>query len=730
MILRSLPVGLAVVAFAARGAAETASVPAAPDADPTGFEYDAARAAVAAPLAEPKTTIVRSRRAESLRTENAIDGATGLLRLYGADSGEPGTFRLSLLSSYFAGSGFLCPPCVDRGTTHAADTDDAARFAGHVGLSATPFDFLEAYAAVHMSSTSNSLGSPRVLETLGDTDLGVKVFTPRTARSMWSAGVATEAWFLNGADTVGVSSLGVAVRGLVTADFTNGTAGGLRAPARAYFNLGYLFDDSGKLVEQIETDRRAKISRIERFGLGINRLDALRTGVGAEGVLGSVRPFAEWTIDLPLNRQGYTCEAAKTAPGDDCLGVSGGFSAIPSRVTFGGRVYPGLEGLGFLLAADIGTGATSHFVEELTPELPWNLYVGVAYGVDTEPRVEIQRVEVPRAVAVERPRDHVEGLVIAKGSGAPIAGAKVAFAGRDLTGMITTKAGTFQTVDLEPGTYAFEVSATGYRPAECAAMIPIRNATGAAHGAPTSSTSAQGSTATLVTCELESLPKVGIVEGVVRDAASNAAIGGATATISDEHDHTLSTTTDPTGSFRVDNVPAGVVTVSVEAPKYLRSAAEIEIEPQGEATLQIALNVRPPKPSFVATDKELVPKKPIRFAEGSSAVLPESVPTLEEMAEFLRAHPEIAAVEIRVPMEPEPAAQHTGGTDAGDWKRVSTELRGRLSAARANAVRDALVLHGVGRDRLSAQGDGAPTPGTPSSGRERDVRFMIRRQSP
>ena len=45
-------------------------------------------------------------------------------------------------------------------------------------------------------------------------------------------------------------------------------------------------------------------------------------------------------------------------------------------------------------AVDIGTGATSVFLDEVAPEPPYNLWLGLAWAVDTEPPLPIiQRVK-------------------------------------------------------------------------------------------------------------------------------------------------------------------------------------------------------------------------------------------------------------------------------------------------------------------------------------------------
>src|SRR5262249_20174680 len=116
------------------------------------------------------------------------------------------------------------------------------------------------------------------------------------------------------------------------------------------------------------------------------------------GALAVFRPFLEYTIDVPVNRQDHICDLSTTrAAGDGCLGQDYGLSTTPSRLSLGARVTP-WAGLGFLAAFDIGTGATSSFIEEVTPEMPWDFFLGFSYAVDVVPRTEVKRVEVLRPV--------------------------------------------------------------------------------------------------------------------------------------------------------------------------------------------------------------------------------------------------------------------------------------------------------------------------------------------
>lgn len=684
-------------------------------------------------------------RRESYKIQNSLDGATGLLHLHEAGSGAVGTFRVSLLASYFGGSGFLCPSCeVPNGGNAARASDSAKHSAGHVAISATPLPFLEGYFSVHTSATNNDRGTPQLLQVYGDMNLGVKGFMPWEKDSIFSAGGSAEVLLLNGVGGVGVDNASFALRGLATLDLNNRTKEEDRIPLRAHLNLGYRFDNSGKLVEGVEQASGSRISRVQRFGLNINRVDSLLIGLGVEGVFDIVRPFLEWGIDVPVNRQNHVCDVRTRATGDQCLGTASGFSTTPSRLTVGARAYPFFDGLGFLAAIDIGTGATSQFIEEVQPELPWNLYFGVAYTGDVKPRTVVKKVERVRVVPSEggaKPGLFVLGTVVEKGSATPIPDAIVKFDGRNLTGMVTRADGTFRTIDLDPDTYTFNVSATGYREAKCSATItpgapsgapvdaanpyvrpmdaagnpygqqpnpgaPVYGAPPGPYGAPPGAPGAPGSPggaaetpAATVTCELEAMPKVGNVNGSVRDSETNAPVSGANVKITDKLGRSLSLTSDASGTFRFENVPPGTVTIEAEAPNYLRGVIEVEVKSREEVSAQVALTKRPRQPNVVITPNELKLKKDVHFKTDSAEITPDSAGIIAEIADVLRTHPEIFAVEVQ---------GHTDDQGPPDYNM-------QLSSARANAVREALIRAGITSTRLTARGYGLTKPLVPNT---------------
>ncbi len=664
--------------------------------------------------------------------QNTLDGATGLLRTHAADSGATGTFRLSFVQSYFTGSGFLCGSCALPGAAPSSRSDDVTQTGTRLGLSATPIEFLEAYAALRYQSTENSRSDPHAIQVMGDLTLGAKAFLPRVVNRVYSVGGGLDARFLGSPGGVGIDSASFGLRALSTLDLTRQERVEDRIPLRGHLNLGYLFDGSGAIADDTESQRRAvigpnRITRIERFGHDINRVDTFRPSLGIEGVFPYVRPFAEWSVDVAVNRQGHGCgQPLVRSAGDGCL-ANAGFSSLPSRFTIGARAYPWvrpwLEGAALLAAVDIGTGGTSSFLEELSPERPWALHLGLAWAVDTEPKEKVVTVEkvVERELPAAAPERHIEGVVVRTGTSEPVPGAIVAFTGRPLSAMVADAQGKFHSAGLEPGEYALAVSAEGHKDGECRALVPANAADAAIPaGAPASGGGKAPSPVSLrpvvvnVTCTVEALPKAATITGVVRDAETTTFVEGATVTFTDPLGRTLALQTDAQGGFRFGNVLAGKSRIIVEAEKYLRGSLEIDLEARHDVTTQVQLHARPKTPNVVITKKELKLKKEVHFLHNSAEILPDSAALLEEAADVLRSHPEIAQVEVQ---------GHTDNTGGADYNL-------KLSESRANAVRNALVSAGVDPSRVTARGYGQEKPLVPNTSaankaRNRRVQLVI-----
>lgn len=320
--------------------------------------------------------------------------------------------RASLYVDWFRASRFL------------SANDEHTHSGGTASIGATLVRGLDAYVVGRAYTNSNSQ-SPALYEVFGDTTIGVKL-----ARSFGALGLGGGGEVLLGS---GPGSVGFAGRG---------TSFRLRAlstyafrPARVHVGLAYLFDNTSALVTDIEKTRGSEITRVERYGLGINKTDRFEASAGLELLTGALTPFVEFGASVPVRRQ--RCVT-------DCR-------SIASRVTVGARAT--VKGLSVLLGLDIGTSGVM--------QAPYTLWLGVAMSLDTRdhpPRVIVERVEVGPAVVP------VRGFVHAGDK--PIADSKVSFVGTPRAPLMTGADGYFG-ADLPPGTYEFRIRAEGYKENTC-----------------------------------------------------------------------------------------------------------------------------------------------------------------------------------------------------------------------------------------------------------------------
>ena len=726
----NIDLGLGANGAAADGAATTED--AAPAAAAGGTTNDGG--------ADPNAA--RNRRLASLHEQNTLDGTTGLLRVVQASSGAPGTFRFSLNGSYFGTTGFLCngqSPCPTKVDGAPPTQEDGVDRVGmHLGLTATLFPFLEAGFSMRNMATSNTRSRPKLLQVLGDTTISVKGFMPVEPDQIFQFGGLAQLLLMNGAGSVGFAGAGTGfdIKALGTVALDNRSNPEDVIPLRFHANVGWRFDNSAQLVKKVESTpppqgRGENIQRTERFGLDINRVDSFQIGVGGEFIHEFVRPFVEWTFDVPVNRQKYVCdENAAADRGDLCLAKAQGWSTTPSRLSFGARVFPWPErGLSGLIGVDIGTGATSKFIDEVAPEPPYNLWFGLAWAVDTEPPAPIIKIiEKPSAVAAApKAMPYIAGTIVDKASGNGVPGATVKFDGRAYSGLITAEDGSFKSFALEAGNYTLAVSAKGFRDGQCPVNIPTEQEIQAARGqAPAAAApGAEGAAAqpgtvapdgaVTVRCELEALPQLGNVVGSVVDATSAQAIGGAHVKIRDQRSRELELSADASGAFRFQNVPPGRVTISVDAPGYLPVTEEFTIKALEDIPARMQLNKRPDQPNVIVTGRELKLKKQVHFTNNSADITPDSSAILEEIADTLKTHPDIKSVEIQ------------GHTD----NQGEPAYNLKLSESRAQAVVDTLVRLGVDPLRLQAKGYGDTKPLMPNNteankAKNRRVQLMIK----
>ncbi len=749
-----------------------------------------------APAATATPEADEEERAMTLMEHSGISGSTGLLHTSYAGSGAAGTFRTSFLVDYFSTSNFLCKDsATNAGGTpiSCAGKANTSDHASHVGaffsLSATPLSWLEGYATIRTYANSDDLGRPALLQVLGDTTFGAKAFTPAKLGKIFTFGGEAQLLLLNGTGDVGVAGAGTSglFRALATADFRKPEGQG-GAPVRVNVNVGYKLDNSGKLVEQTEIKRgaalgfvndptsdpgpaRSPISRIERYGLGINKVDFFQMYFGVELPFKKVQPYVEWTLDIPVNRQGYICHTSRASTGDECLGLDNfnaiqpktqggpGFKAVPSRLSLGARTNPfngAFRGLSGHLAFDIGTSGTSHFVEEVAPQAPWTMYIGLGYAFDTKEKVIPPPPPPPVAPPpqiIQIPQSYARGLVHEQGKQDAVPDAIVSFEGGGQPPFATGPDGRFLTRHLEPGQYKFNIKAPGYKPGSCTAtIVPPASPMGAGggfqpgmqpgsiggsgmapqpFGAPGGQpgmpggpgmappmqpppAAPSGPTYVDVDCPLESLPKLGNIVGQIKDGEGGAPVPAAVVRLSDASGKALTATADGSGNFTFKDLGPGAVTLKTEATGYMHHVDTVEVRVSDDNRTNITINKRPKLQLVKVQGNEIRVSKQIHFETDSAKILGDSNSLMEEIADVLVRTPTIKKVEIQ---------GHTDNTG-------TREHNLQLSDARANAVKAWLVGAGVEAVRLQPKGYGQDRPLAPNvtagnRTKNRRVQFII-----
>jgi OmpA-OmpF porin, OOP family len=627
-----------------------------------------------------------------------VDGPIGGVHVVDADSAWRGSFRVGINGGFFRKDGFLL-----RG-------DRARQGSASLNLTLTPIDHLELAASVSTVSTESRDGEPRLVQAVGDVRLFAKGFA--RVQPWLTAGGDVELGLLNGVGSFGIreGAANVGLRANLSADLRE--LPGHALPLILRSNLRYLFDNSGKLVRGIEADRydslsspspraseyRSLVTPGERFALGVNRVDQLAFSFGAELPFRPhqrvhVDPLLEWSVALPINRQGFDCLATSIAgQRDGCLDKSG-FSSRASTMTFGLRVQPYVSGLGLLLAVDVATSGAREFVRELAPQSRYMLRFALSYAYDPHslppPRTRVQRIEIPAGSL----RGHIVGQVVEAQTGTPLPNAIVHFEATSLSDVVSDETGGFRSAELGPGAQGMRVRAEGYREALCVAVV-----------------TSQGSDVN-ARCELTPSAYYGALQGHVTDNAGNA-LGNARITLHGPSELLLAG--DAAGAFTVPKLVEGEYELAVAADGYFPRTTRLTVARDVVSTPVLGLIPRADRSLVRIVGKRLALQRQVAFTPDSAILLPEGEPLLAEVAELLQKHPELKLVEIQghgedVPVPPGAAP---------------------LTQQRAEAVRDWLVNTGVDGARLNARGYGPTRPLAPNitlqnRARNRRIEFVL-----
>ena len=217
-----------------------------------------------------------------------------------------------------------------------------------------------------------------------------------------------------------------------------------------------------------------------------------------------------------------------------------------------------------------------------------------------------------------------------------------------------------------------------------------------------------------IDCPMESLPRTGNIIGVVRDAESGAAVGGAVIKLVDAAGKELSTTADGSGNFTFRDQTPGAVMLRGEASGYFGHATPAEVRPSEDLRQTVQLNKRPKTANVRVIGNEIRISKQIHFETDSAKIMGNSNSLLEEIADVMQHNMGIQKVEIE---------GHTDNTGTREHNQ-------QLSEARANAVKSWLVGAGVRADRMTAKGFGQDRPLAPNvtaanKAKNRRVQFII-----
>lgn len=665
-------------ASASVSAQASASSEAAPAA-----EADASAAPAAAPSAE---AIEESELPWALqhRAYNTWEGGTGGLYLEDPGIGEPGAVRLQLGLSIFSGGDFFY------------EGDDVEQNQQSFKLSVTALEVLEFHAGLLNRGTSSTIPYPEEsmapstssLHSFADLSFGAKlgfklgpvVRLGGDLRILTRSDVGPEQAMLDS------TSLGI--RADLAFDLQ-----GMQSPWPLIIrlNIDYLFDNSSNIIEDIEDQRYASlpspmpesdepahlVSRVERYGLNVNRVDMFTPAVGLELPLTLTddfyfHPLVEYRIGMPVNRDGYDCpffsgedDRGSNNPGadDTCLDDAG-IDAWPMTLALGARIVPPIRGVSFLLGFDIGLTGTSAFVRELAPTSPFKAMFAFGYDYDARPAPPPPApIVLPAPVAEPAPVvGRVSGTIVDAATSAPIPGVVVALPGTEHTPLATNIAGRFTTYELAPGPVQLELTHPDYQPGTCAATI---GATGGNVD---------------VACTLSALPIAGSLAASARDAFGGPLAGVRVVLVGPS---TLSSTTDADGEARFAELQPGEYQARFESDAYLMRVTRFSVSKREPAALELALVAKPAKPT-VTVKPPAVTARALKFEAASTVLSVGGSQALAELADYLLRNP--AAGRLRVQCDGEEG----------------------LALSRATVIKQGLLDLGVADAAVETVGEPAP----------------------
>jgi hypothetical protein len=548
-----------------------------------------------------------------------------------------------------------------------------------VSVSWTALRSFEVFGSLKNSATVANSPRQNTLHSFGDTTLGLKVGGP--VADVLRLGAQARLLFTNsvGQESSMIDSTSVGLGLNAALDLQNLPH---PLPFIARVNADYLFDNSGRVLDRTESIRyhnlddaldpddetRHLVTRVERFGLGINRVDLATASVGVEFPIELtermfLQPIADFRFGIPVNRQGFDCafrssdrDRATTKPGSDdgCLD-DGGAGAWPVTLAVGARFVPPIRGVSMLVGADIALNGTSTFVRELAPTAPFRLMLAIGYDYDARPETPpvvapVVAPPLPRAA----PAGRLLGHVTDEATGQPLQGVVVRFVGGGRPSITTDASGRFVTEPLPPGEVGLELAYSDYEPRRCTGAIP-----------------AVGGDVEIA-CTLSQSPTSGSLKLTVRDQYGVPVAG---ARISLAGPSVDSGATDSAGELLAIALIPGDYKVRVESDAHLVRVVRVGIGGRQQSQLEVTV-LRKPLVGSILREGSVIRTPKLHFENGTTVLGPEATQSVTELADMLLRDVSIHRIRIQA--------------DGGD----------PLAQNRAIAIKQQLVEMGVPESRL------------------------------
>lgn len=580
-------------------------------------------------------------------------GQTGIIRTTSAAPGKGGYFDIGV-----HGRGFYLPDFVAEGA------DENAMVAGMATFGFTLFDLVELGLAAQLASNSNSVAEPPTAISTGDFMPSLKV---GYAFGPVAVGFDVRGLLPAGQGGVGpdLDNFAVSSAGLLTLDLY----GPYDLPLRVHLNGGYTF-------------------QFARFGADAGQRYYLR---GLQGQLIAMTANA-WFYDQAFYGLGIELPFPFVTPyvelwGQTALGVIDGFGV-------GGGAYtpvvdghltatPGVRislGRGFSidLGADIGILGTGGYfsptLDQLTEGQPLNpayaVHLGVSYTFN--PFLAEQRVVTRTAGGGGgEPLGVVEGCVASASSQGPIEGAYVEIAGEQGMRLATDGTGCFRSGMIGLGTRTVTITHPDFQARSMSVdVVPATPARADAALMPKEGGGATGGGG----------GGDGMLRGTVVDA-NGKPVSGKLELASDEGGSATADVKD--GQFETRVAP-GRWQVLVRVDGQLLQGAYAAVPDGGRAVLAFELKPKPNKRIALKKGDEIKLRARVPFAGGEARMLPAAGFILDDVVDLLLSDESIPKLKV--------IGVTGGGQNAGE----------DLARARAEAVVDYLVKHGVRSARIEA----------------------------